>query len=141
MLCKITYMACIIFLVDSGGLMQCLNDIIWASNFNNLSSFKLECQYTLCLCRIWICIHESYVHLHTHPYSCKCEKSHHLWNERNHPNKSEVVVFTHRNDVFLLHLFVVIKCPTPKSTIWNKPLEQCIISSPWIREVVLGAAC
>lgn len=42
---------------------------------------------------------------------------------------------------FLLHLFVLIKPTAPKSTIWNKLLEQFIISSPWIREVVLGAAC
>ena len=99
LLCKITYIACIIILVASSGLMQHLNEIIWAANFCNLSLFKLECQYAFCFCGIWICIHECDVCLHTHPYSCKCEESHHLWNERNHLKKSKVV-FAHRNDIF-----------------------------------------
>lgn len=49
-----------------------------------------------------------YTRIHIH------EESHHLRNERNHPNKSKVVVFAHRNDVFL-YLFVFIKKkPNPK---------------------------
>lgn len=139
-LCKITYVACIIFLLVSSGVMQCLHAIIRESNFNNLALFKSECQYAFCSRGIWIYTRACAMHLHTHPYSCMWEKSHHLRNERNHPNKSKVVVFTHRNDVFL-HLFVLIKPPIPKSTVENKLLEQFILSSPWIRKVVLGTAC
>lgn len=77
--------------------------------------------------------------MHTCPYSYLWEEFHHLWGERNHPHTPKVV-FIHRDDVFL-HLFILIKPCTPKSTIWNKLLEQFIVSSPRIREVVLGAAC
>lgn len=101
-------MACIIFLLVSSGVTQCLHAIIRESNFNNLALFKSEGQYAFCSRGIWIYIRECAMHLHTHPYSCMWEKSHHFWNERNHPDKSKVVVFTHRNDVSL-HLFVLIK--------------------------------
>ena len=114
LLCKITYIACIIFLVASSGLMQHLNEIMWAANFCNLSLFKLECQYAFCFCGIWICIHEYDVCLHTHPYSCKCEESHQFWNERNHLKKSKVVVFTHRNDIFPPTSLCFNKASSPK---------------------------
>ena len=52
------------------------------------------------------------------------------------------LLFSHTEMIFSpLHLFVLIKPAAPKSTTWKRLLEQFIISSPWIREVVLGAAC
>lgn len=124
LLCKITYIAWIVFLVASSGQMQHLNDITWAANFCNLSLFKLECQYAFCFCGIWICIHECDVCLHTHPYSCKNPIT---FGMREIISIYPKLLFSHTEMIFFPpHLFVLIKPAAPKSTTWKRLLEQFI---------------